>query len=152
MRLEGKVALISGGSRGQGAVEARLFAQEGASVVIGDVLVDEGRRLEAEMNELGLPVVFVKLDVTSEQDWQDSVAFTVERFGKLNVLINNAGIYRIIPIENTTVDEWDEVMDINAKGVFLGTKHAIPAMREGGRRRFHNQPLVYSRSNRHGSG
>ena len=132
MRLEGKVALISGGSRGQGAVEARLFAQEGASVVIGDVLVDEGRRLEAEMNELGLPVVFVKLDVTSEQDWQNSVAFTVERFGKLNVLINNAGIYRIVPIENTTVDEWDEVMDINAKGVFLGTKHAIPAMREGG--------------------
>ena len=132
MRLEGKVALISGGARGQGAVEARLFAQEGASVVIGDVLDDEGRQLEAELNELGLPVVFVKLDVTSEQDWQNSIEFTVERFGKLDVLINNAGIYRTVPIEHTTAEEWDQVMEVNAKGVFLGTKHAIPAMRRAG--------------------
>ena len=132
MRLENKVALISGGARGMGAVEARLFAQEGARVVIGDVLEDEGRRTEAEINESGGECVFVRLDVTSEESWQSAVSEAIGRFGKLDILVNNAGIYRTNNVTETSSEEWDQVMDINAKGVFLGTKSAIPAMRDNG--------------------
>ena len=132
MRLENKVALISGGARGMGAVEAKMFAAEGAKVVIGDMLGDEGRQVEAEINESGGECVFVQLDVTDENAWQDAVATTVARFGKLDILINNAGIARINSVEDTTSEEWDLVMDINAKGVFLGTKAAIPEIRKAG--------------------
>ena len=132
MRLENKVALISGGARGMGAVEAHLFAREGCKVVIGDVLEDEGRRTEAEINESGGECVFVRLDVTSEESWQSAVGEAVDRFGKLDILVNNAGIYRTNNVTETSSDEWDQVMDINAKGVFLGTKAAIPAMKDNG--------------------
>jgi len=132
MRLENKVALISGGARGMGAVEAKMFAAEGAKVVIGDMLGDEGRQVEAEINESGGECVFVQLDVTDENAWQDAVATTVARFGKLDILINNAGIARINSVEDTTSEEWDLVMDINAKGLFLGTKAAIPEIRKAG--------------------
>ena len=132
MRLENKVALISGGARGMGAAEARLFAGEGAKVVIGDILEDEGRRTEAEINEAGGECLFLRLDVTSESDWQQAVAATVARFGKLDVVVNNAGIGGGGRVEDTTEEEWDQVMDVNAKGVFLGTKAAIPEMRRAG--------------------
>jgi 3(or 17)beta-hydroxysteroid dehydrogenase len=115
-----------------GAVEARLFAKEGAKVTIGDVLEDEGRKLEAEINATGGVALFVHLDVTHEADWQKAVEATVNRFGKLDVLVNNAGISGRGRVEDTAVEEWDRVMDVNAKGVFLGTKVAIPAMRQGG--------------------
>ena len=132
MRLDGKVALISGGARGQGATEARLFAKEGASVVIGDILEALGQQVEAEINEAGGRAVFFMLDVTQESDWRNAIQVAVQRFGKLDILVNNAAIYRAVPIEHTTEEEWDEMSDINAKGVFLGTKHAIPAMRRAG--------------------
>ena len=132
MRLDGKVALISGAARGQGAAEARLFSREGAAVVLGDILEDPGRQVEAEINETGGEALFLRLDVSSESDWERAVAETLARFGKLNVLVNNAAILRSTPIEHTTVEEWDTVMAVNARGVFLGTKHAIPAMREAG--------------------
>ena len=132
MRLEGKVALISGGARGQGAVEAKLFASEGASVVIGDILDDLGRQVEAEIAESGGNATYVHLDVTSESQWNDAVAVAVERYGKLDILVNNAGILIRAGVEDTTEEDWDRIMDINAKGVFLGTKAAIPAMREAG--------------------
>ena len=132
MRLENKVALISGGARGMGAVEARMFAQEGAKVVIGDVLDEDGKRTEAEINQAGGECVFIHLDVTDEGAWQDAVAAAVERFGRLDILVNNAGIARINNVEDTTSEEWDLVMDINAKGVFLGTKAAIPEIRKAG--------------------
>jgi cyclopentanol dehydrogenase len=132
MRLEGKVAIISGGARGMGAVEARLFAKEGAKVVIADILEDEGRKLEAEIEAAGGKALFVRLDVTSESAWQDAVATAVRRFGKLDVLVNNAGISGRGKVEDTTVEDWDRVMAVNAKGVFLGTKAAIPAMRQAG--------------------
>jgi len=132
MRLENKVALISGGARGMGAVEAKMFVQEGAKVVIGDVLDEDGMQTEAEINETGGECVFVHLDVTDEAAWQDAVAAAVDRFGKLDILVNNAGIARINNVEDTTSDEWDLVMDINAKGVFLGTKAAIPEIRKAG--------------------
>jgi len=132
MRLENKVALISGGARGMGAVEARLFAEEGAKVIIGDMLEDEGRKIEAEINEAGGECAFVVLDVSEEDAWQRAVSEAVAWYGKLDILVNNAGIYRAHTVENTSADEWDQIMDINAKGVFLGTKHAIPAMRDAG--------------------
>ncbi len=132
MRLEGKVVVISGGSRGQGAAEAKLFAKEGASVVMGDILEDEGKKLEAEINESGGRALFVKLDVTSESEWQDAIAETVRTFGKLDVLVNNAAIYSRRSVEDTTVEEWDRIMAVNVKGVFLGTKHSIAEMRKVG--------------------
>lgn len=132
MRLQGKVAIISGGARGMGSAEAKLFALEGAKVVIGDVLEEEGRQTESEVNELGGECLFVKLDVTNETDWEGVVEATVAKSGKLDVLVNNAGIFRGNRVEDTTTEEWDQVMDINAKGVFLGTKHAIPELRKAG--------------------
>ena len=132
MRLEGKVALISGGARGQGAAEARLFAEEGAKVVIGDILDAEGRQGEAAIAETGGECVYIHLDVTSESDWQTAIDKAVSQFGKLDVLVNNAGIYPPAPIEDTSEELWDRIMDINAKGVFLGTKYAIPEMRKAG--------------------
>ena len=131
-RLEGKVALISGGARGQGAVEARMFAEEGASVVIGDILDEQGRRTEAELQELGYNVTYVHLDVTSESDWEAAVQTAVNTYGKLDVLLNNAGILIRKNIEETTEADWDRIFAVNAKGVFLGTKAAIPAMRDAG--------------------
>ncbi len=130
MRLDGKVAFISGGSRGMGAAEARLFALEGAKVAIGDILEDDGRRVEAEISETGGEALFVRLDVTSQADWERAVAATVGQFGGLDILVNNAGIGGPSRVEDTTVEQWDEVMNVNAKGVFLGTKSVIPAMRE----------------------
>jgi len=132
MRLENKVAFVSGGARGMGAAEARLFAREGAKVVIGDVLDDEGRQTEAAINEFGGECLYVHLDVTSEESWGSAVAETVNRFGKLDILVNNAGVVSRVPLEDLDVDEWDRVMDINSKGVFLGTKAAIPEMRRSG--------------------
>jgi 3alpha(or 20beta)-hydroxysteroid dehydrogenase/cyclopentanol dehydrogenase len=132
MRLENKVALISGGARGMGAVEARMFAREGAAVVIGDVLEEEGCRTEAEIGEAGGRCLFVRLDVSSEDDWRRAVAAAVSRFGRLDILVNNAGVLAAVNIEDTSGEAWDRMMDINAKGVFLGTKHAIPEMRKAG--------------------
>jgi NAD(P)-dependent dehydrogenase (short-subunit alcohol dehydrogenase family) len=132
MRLAGKVALISGGARGMGASEARLFAREGARVVIGDILDAEGQAVAADIKAQGGDALFVRLDVTDEGDWDRAVARTVERFGKLDILVNNAGVGGGSRIEDTTVKEWDHVMDVNAKGVFLGTRAVIPAMRRAG--------------------
>lgn len=132
MRLKGKVAFISGGARGMGAVEARLFAKEGAKVAIGDILEEEGRTVVAGINELGGEALFVRLEVTSEADWQRAMQSTVSRFGRLDILVNNAGIGAQGKVEHTSAGDWDRVMEVNAKGVFLGTKAAIPEMRRAG--------------------
>lgn len=132
MRLEGKVAIITGGARGQGATEARMFAQEGAKVVIGDIRDELGMQVEAEIRELGGEAVYLHLDVTSDDDWQRAIETAEQRFGKVDVLVNNAAIVLRKDIEETTGEDWDNIMEINAKGVFLGTKAAIPAMRRAG--------------------
>ena len=132
MRLAGKVALISGGARGMGAAEARLFTHEGARVVIGDILDAEGKQVEAAIAGAGGQAVYVHLDVTSEADWERAVATAVSRFGRLDILVNNAGVGGGSRLEDTTAEQWDHGMDVNAKGVFLGTKAAIPAMRRAG--------------------
>ena len=131
-RLDGKVVLISGGARGQGATEAKMMANEGAKVVFGDILDDEGKKVEAEIAELGLEATYVHLDVTTEADWISAVETAVNRYGKLDILVNNAGILIRKSIEETTEEDWDRIMAINAKGVFFGTKHSIPAMRQAG--------------------
>ena len=133
MRLEGKVAFISGGARGMGACEAELFASEGARVAIGDVREDEGRRLAAAIGEAGGECLFLPLDVTSQAQWESAIAATVARFGRLDILVNNAGVGATnVRIEETEEADWDRVMDINAKGVFLGTRAAIPEIRKAG--------------------
>ena len=131
-RLDGKVAIISGGARGQGATEARMFAREGAKVVLGDVLDEEGKQVEAQINESGGEATYVHLDVTREDDWRSAVETAISRYGKLDVLVNNAGILIRKGLEETTVEDWDRIMGVNAKGVFLGTKQAIAAMRRAG--------------------
>ena len=136
MRLENKVVFISGGARGMGAVEAKMFANEGASVVFGDILDEEGRQVEADIKEAGGEATYVHLDVTQEEDWQRAMDVVVSKYGRLNILVNNAGI---VPrysasnaVEGITEEGWDRVMGVNAKGVFLGTKIAIPLMRAVG--------------------
>jgi cyclopentanol dehydrogenase len=132
-KLAGKVALISGGARGQGAAEARRFAEEGAKVVFGDVRDAEGKQVETAIAARGGDAVYVHLDVANEADWQNAVRTATSRYGKLDILINNAAVViPRVPIEERTVEEWDRVMAVNARGVFLGTKHAIPAMRRAG--------------------
>jgi 3(or 17)beta-hydroxysteroid dehydrogenase len=132
-KLDGKVALISGGARGQGAAEAETFAREGARVVFGDIRDDEGKKVEAAIRAGGGEATYLHLDVTSEADWRAAVQAALDRHGRLDVLVNNAAIViPRVPIEDRTVAEWDQVMAVNAKGVFLGTKYAIPAMRRSG--------------------
>ena len=115
MRLENKVAFISGGARGMGAVEARLFSSEGAKVVIGDILDEDGRRTEAEIVEAGGECLFVHLDVTSESSWQEAIAAAVARFGKLDVLVNNAGIFRTEGVLETSEALWTRCWKSTAK-------------------------------------
>ena len=132
MRLEGKVALISGGARGQGATEGQLFVDEGAKVVLADILDVEGEAAAAQIRENGGEASYVHLDVASEDDWRSAVEFTLQTYGRLDILINNAAIYKRTPIVDTDVEEWRQIMEVNSTGVFLGTKHAIPAMQRSG--------------------
>jgi 3alpha(or 20beta)-hydroxysteroid dehydrogenase len=124
-RLDGNVALISGGARGQGAAEAELMVAEGASVVLGDVLDDEGERTAAA---LGPAAAYRHLDVTDPTQWAAAVAFTIERFGRLDVLVNNAGIFRIQRMTETSLEDYRRMMDVNATGVFLGMQAVAPTM------------------------
>ena len=132
MRLQGKVALVTGGASGMGQAEARMFAREGARVVVGDVLDAEGRGVADAIAAGGGQARFVRLDVTSEADWTAAVAAAVDGFGKLDVLVNNAGISGTYDPDTLSTAAWDKLMDVNAKGVFLGMKHAVPAMRKVG--------------------
>ena len=132
MRLQGKVALITGAARGQGAAEARLFAQEGAKVVLADVTDQEGIAVATEIAEEGADAIYVHLDVTNEVEWEAAIIETVSKFGKLDILVNNAGIWRRGHVTETSSEQWDSILDVNSKGVFLGTKAAIPEMRKAG--------------------
>jgi 3alpha(or 20beta)-hydroxysteroid dehydrogenase len=123
-RLDGKVALITGGARGQGAAEAQLFRSEGARVYITDVLADEGAKVAADIG-----ATFLTHDVTAESEWTGVVDRILAESGRIDVLVNNAGIFRVVPMTETSVDLWHQVMDINAMGVFLGMRSVAPVMK-----------------------
>jgi NAD(P)-dependent dehydrogenase (short-subunit alcohol dehydrogenase family) len=132
MRLTGKVALISGAASGMGRSEATIFAGEGAKVVVGDLLEAEGRDVVDAIAKAGGQARFVKLDVTDEKSWQDAVASAVSAYGKLDILVNNAGISGTFDPDTLSVSAWDRLMSVNAKGVFLGMKYAVPALEKAG--------------------
>lgn len=132
-RLKGKVALISGGARGQGAAEARLFVDEGAKVVVGDVLDAQAASLAKEINaKTSLSVIALHLDVTRGTDWRNAVSTCEREFGGLDVLVNNAGIFNTSGLEDTSEELWEAIVNINQKGVWLGMKEAVAAMRKRG--------------------
>lgn len=124
-RVDGKVALISGGARGMGAADARLLVDEGATVVIGDILDEQG---EALAHELGDAARYVHLDVTSAEDWKAAVGAAVETFGKLNVLVNNAGIVQAAPLKTADISRWQKVLDVNLTGAMRGIQAVIDPM------------------------
>ena len=132
MRLAGKVAMISGAASGMGAVEASLFAKEGATVIVADQLEDQGSSVVAEITSAGGNARFMRLDVTNEDEWRENVATAVSTFGKLDILVNNAGLSGTTFDDHMSTDAWNRIMDVNINGVFLGTKHAIPAMQAAG--------------------
>lgn len=131
-RLDGKVALVSGGASGIGAAHARIFAAEGAKLVAGDLQEDKGRAVVEAVNRDGGEAVFVHLDVARQADWERAVGEAVSRFGKLTTLINNAGIYWPRGTEEETLEGWNTMISVNQTGVWLGMKAAVPAMREAG--------------------
>ena len=129
-RLNGKVALVSGGARGIGGAAVRAMVAQGASVMIGDLLDREG---EAFAKELGRAASYVRLDVTSPEDWDRAVAATIDTYGKLDVLVNNAGIANAGPIEEYSHADWEKIIAVDLTGVFNGIKAAIPALKKAGR-------------------
>lgn len=132
-RLKGKVALVTGAAGGLGAAQAQALAKEGARVVVADIADLDGEKVAAAIRAEDGDAHYVHLDVTKEEDWKQAVRVTVERYGKLDVLVNNAGIViKRVPLEERTVEEWDRVMAVNVRSVFLGTKYAIPEMRRNG--------------------
>ena len=130
-RLEGKIAIVTGAARGMGEVEARLFAEEGATVVVCDVTDDPGQRVADDIVSGGGSAEYAHLNVTDEENWRQVVSDTVGRHGRLDILVNNAGISGYDEEDNLGTTTWDRLLDINAKGVFLGMKHAIAAMEQG---------------------
>ncbi|OLT38033.1 3-alpha-hydroxysteroid dehydrogenase [Actinomadura sp. CNU-125] len=128
-QLDGKVALITGGARGMGKAHVRRFVAEGAKVVFGDVLEEEGAKLAAD---IGDDVRFVRMDVTNPDDWENAVRTAVDAFGALNVLVNNAGIMRHKRIEDMAVEEFKQVLEVNLVGQWLGVKSVTAAMRDAG--------------------
>lgn len=132
-RLQGKVALITGGAGGQGAAEARLFADEGARIVVADILDDEGETLAQELRDSGAQAEYRHLDVSSESEWQDIVAHIADTHGALHILVNNAGIAMRRPsMQDVSLDDWNRVMAINLTGPFLGIKAASPLIGKSG--------------------
>ncbi len=128
-RLEGKTALITGGARGQGEREARLFAAEGADVMVTDVLDEQ---LALVVKDIGGSARGVHQDVSSEEGWATVVAETLSAFGRLDVLVNNAAIYRVGPIEEERLDDFNRILAVNLTGTFLGIRACIPALRASG--------------------
>ena len=141
-RLDGKVALVAGGARGQGAAESSLFAAEGAKVLIGDVRVERGKQTEAEIKSQGGEAIFVPIDISKAADWSKAIELAESKYGKLDVLVNNAAQFRRLGIEDTTEEDWDVVMAVNAEGDVPGDQGGNPCY-EKGRWWLHCQYLLH---------
>lgn len=126
-KLDGKVALITGGARGLGAEDARVLAAEGAKIVVCDLLDEEGQALAAEVGG-----VYQHLDVTSEEQWQAAIAFAEEKFGPIDILVNNAGVVGFTPLDTCDLEEWNRVININLTGTFLGIRYVADSMKRAG--------------------
>ena len=142
-RLQGKVVLITGAARGMGACEARLCAAEGAHLVLGDMLETQLMELATELGEAGCEVVAKPQDVTKEQDWQAAVDLARSQFGRLDVLVNNAGILDTSGVEDTTLETWERVIAVNQTGVWLGMKAVTPLMKDSGGGSIVNKSSIY---------
>ena len=147
MRLADKVAIVTGGVGGIGAAVSRRFAAEGAAVTVADIHDQRGDALVQDIRSSGGDAVYVHLDVTDEKTWERVVEETVSCRGHLDVLVNNAGIYQRLTLESTSSEEWDRMLEVNAKSMFLGAKAAVPAMRAAGGGSIVNVSL-YGRSGR----
>ncbi len=132
MRLRDKVVIITGGVGGIGSATVRRFAVEGAKLVIVDLLQKEGEALASELKDGGYAATFISLDVTDEQQWIRAVDATIERYGRLDILVNTAGIFRMETVGETDLELWNRIQEVNATGVFLGIKHGAAAMRRSG--------------------
>ena len=141
-RLDGKVALISGAARGIGAETARLMAEAGAKVALGDVLGERGRETARAIESAGGEAIYTHLDVTREEDWTAAVTVITGRFGGLDILVNNAGVFLGMSIEEATLADWHRLCGVNLTGVFLGTKLALPALRESAQKSPHGSAIV----------
>src|SRR5436305_5184335 len=141
-RLDGKVALISGAARGIGAETARLMAEAGAKVAVGDVLDERGQETVRAIESAGGEAMYTRLDVTREEDWTTAIAAVTDRFGGLDILVNNAGVFLGMSIEEATLADWHRLCGVNLTGVFLGTKQAVPALRDSGSRSPHGSAIV----------
>lgn len=128
-RVDDKVAIITGGAQGMGAADARMLVAEGAKVVIGDILDDKGKELA---DELGDAARYVHLDVTEADQWKSAVELAIAEFGKVNVLVNNAGIVQVAPLKSLDVERWKKVLDVNLTGALLGIQAVLPSMKESG--------------------
>ena len=131
-RLDNKVAIITGSAEGIGEATAKLFSKEGAKVVVADINEKKGQQVANEIGRSGGDAFFFLLDVTKEEKWKSLMDMTTQKYGKLNVIVNNAGISRAKDIENTSLKDWNDIMNVNATGVFLGTKYAIETMKDNG--------------------
>ena len=131
-RLDNKVAIITGSAEGIGEATAKLFSKEGAKVVVADINEKKGQQVANEIGRSGGDAFFFLLDVTKEEQWKSLMDMTTQKYGKLNVIVNNAGISRAKDIENTSLKDWNDIMNVNATGVFLGTKYAIETMKDNG--------------------
>ena len=132
MRLEGKVALISGGARGMGEEEAKLFAREGAKVVLGDVLDEAGQEVAAAIKATGREAIYRSLDVTNEADWASAVEAAESEWGRMDILVNNAGVTTYSKGDQDSLEDFDRCHEINSRGTYLGVRASIPAMRRAG--------------------
>ena len=141
-RLDGKVALISGAARGIGAEAAKLMVESGARVVVADVLDERGRETVRSLESAGGEALYAHLDVTREEDWVAAIAAVTGRFGQLDILVNNAGIFLGKSLEEASLADWHRLCAVNLTGVFLGTKFALPALREAAQRSPHGSAIV----------
>src|SRR5215831_18036775 len=141
-RLDGKVVLISGAARGIGAETARRMAEAGAKVAMGDVLDERGRDTARAIEDAGGGAIYTRLDVTREDDWTAAIVAVTTRFGGLDILVNNAGVFLGMDVEEATLADWHRLCAVNLTGVFLGTKLALPALRESAQKSPHGSAIV----------